>query len=235
MSRIAPALLAALGLWVCGGDSAQADGRKKGSHPAAASSQWRGFYVGAGVGSAWGESGFVFEGGAPAVPSPFDLDSAIAGGIHVGYQRQWGSIVGGIEASALFSNMSGGGECPNDDYTCNVHVNWILMIGPRLGVATGNLHFYGTGGFAIGSLESRTVEVTTGAMFDRGDGQHSGWYLGGGVEWSLSRAVVLGVEYRHIELGDDTHRSSSPFLGGNRDVDASISTVQGRLTLKLGD
>ena len=87
MSRIAPALLVALGLWVCGGDSAQADGGKKGSYPAG-SAQWSGFYVGAGVGSAWGDAVFNFESEVPD-PTParsIDLDSAIAGGIFVGYQ-----------------------------------------------------------------------------------------------------------------------------------------------------
>lgn len=191
--------------------------------------------MGAGVGSAWGEATFDFL--APLNPPLLnDLDSALAGGLHVGYQRQWGRVVAGIEGSALFTDLSGASLCPlNPNFTCAVDVEWVLMLGPRLGLAADNLHFYGTGGFAVGSLETRTITNATGAVFDRGDGQHTGWYLGAGVEWSLSRALVLGVEYRHIDLGTDTHVSSFPIPGGNRDVEATLDTVQARLTLKLGD
>lgn len=162
-----------------------------------------------------------------------DFDSAIAGGIFVGYQRQWGQIVGGIEAGALFTNAGGSTTCiPGVAFTCAVDVDWVLMIGPRLGMASNNFHFYGTGGLAIGSLESRTITTATGVVFDTGDGQHTGWYLGGGVEWNLTRAWVLGVEYRYIELGSDTHASVP---GSARDVEATLNTLQARLTLKLGE
>src|SRR5262249_36290390 len=138
----------------------------------APASAWNGFFVGAGIGEAWGETSFAFAGGLPANPNPFDFDSAVAGGLHIGYQRQWGHIVGGVETSVLFTNLGGRSTCPNPTFGCTVDASWIWMVGPRLGYATGALHFYGTGGYALGKLESKTVDLGTGAVFDTGHDQH---------------------------------------------------------------
>ena len=52
----------------------------------------------------------------------------------------------------------------------------------------------------------------------------------------FTRNFSLGIEYKHIELDDELHVSStipgSP--GGDRSVDASIDVVQARLTLRMG-
>jgi opacity protein-like surface antigen len=75
---------------------------------------------------------------------------------------------------------------------------------------------------------------TTGVLAaDVGDGRHDGWYFGGGVEWAVAPSLTLGIEYRRIELSDDVHLSSlAP--AGNRAIDASMDTIQARLSLKLG-
>ena len=199
--NLAPASLVAISFLVWG-DLATAGG---GEHPpalAASGSVWNGFYVGAGLGTAWGDATFEFAGGLPVTPNPFDLDSAIVGGVHFGYQRQWGHMIAGLETSVLFTNLEGRSSCPNPAFACSVDADWIWMIGPRLGFATRNLLFYGTGGYALASLETKTVTIATGAVFDTGRERNGGWYLGGGMEWSIGRAMSLGVEYRRIELDE---------------------------------
>jgi hypothetical protein len=47
--------------------------------------------------------------------------------------------------------------------------------------------------------------------------------------------MVLGVEYKRIELGDDRHYSPTGVFAASREVDATIDTVQARLTFKLGE
>jgi opacity protein-like surface antigen len=107
------------------------------------------------------------------------------------------------------------------------------MLGPRLGYTMGSMHLYGTGGYALGRMRSKSVDTTGVLATDLGDGSHDGWYLGGGVEWAIAPSLVFGVEYRRIELSDDVHFSSLAPAGA-RAIDASIDTIQARLSLKLG-
>jgi opacity protein-like surface antigen len=200
-------------------------------HPATGT--WSGVYVGGSLGAAWGESDFVFTGGVSPLTNPQDFDSVFAGGFHLGIQRQWDRIVAGIETSVLFGNFDSSSPCPVGPFSCSVEMSRIWMIGPRLGFATSNFHFYGTGGYALGRLESKVTDAS-GAVLDDGHGRHNGWYLGGGVEWSIGRSMLLGVEYRRIELDDAWHRSSVDPIS-DRTIDATIDTIQARLTFKLGE
>ena len=104
------------------------------------------------------------------------------------------------------------------------------MIGPRVGYAFNNWLVYGTGGYALASIGSTTV---SGALFNSSHERHNGWYLGGGLEWGITKTLSLGVEYKHIELDDEVHISSRLPGIDDRSVDASIDVVQARLTLRL--
>ena len=202
--------------------------------PPRSGNTWDGLYVGGSVGGGWGESSWVYTtGGFTTTPNPFDIDGLV-GGLHVGYQRQVGQMIVGIETSVLFSdNLGGSALCPNPVFVCSVSTDWVWMLGPRLGYSMGNMHFYGTGGYALAGVRSKSVDTTGGIPTDVGDGRHDGWYFGGGVEWAVAPSLTFGIEYRRIELSDDVHLSSlAP--AGNRAIDASMDTIQARLSLKLG-
>lgn len=228
------ALLACLPL-----GSAAADGRSSAPSKTYADSNvsWSGVYAGAGLGVALGDAGWRYRSGFAPESNPLDLDRTLDGGFHLGIQRQWGTVVAELETSVLFGDLGGNSRCtpPASPFTCSVDVNWIWMIGPRLGLAAHNLHLYATGGYALGDMDTKSITTATGALFESGAGRHTGWYLGGGLEWSLGKTVVLGVEYRRIELDDAWHRSSDPSPLADRSVDATIDTVQARLTFKLGE
>lgn len=195
-------------------------------------SNWNGAYVGLTLGGAWGDAGFAVPSNPPG---SVDLDAVAVGGFHAGLKRQWGNFVGGIETSFLFGDLGGTIICPNNTFTCSTDVNWIWMIGPKLGIARNNLHVYGTGGYALGRMTTTVVEIATGDIDERGHGLNSGWYLGGGVEWAFASSMVFGIEYKRIELGDDRHFSPTGVFAASRVVDGSIDTVQARLTFKLGE
>ena len=220
-------VLAALivGAWASG---AAANG------PPRSGKTWDGLYVGGSVGGGWGESGWVYTtGGFPTTPNPFDIDGLV-GGLHVGYQRQFGQLTAGIESSVLFShNLGGAALCPNPVFVCSVSADWVWMLGPRLGYSMGNMQLYGTGGYALGRLRSTSVDTTGVLATDFGDGRHDGWYFGGGVEWAVAPSLTFGIEYRRIELSDDVHFSSLAPAGA-RAIDPSMDTIQARLSLKLG-
>jgi len=196
---------------------------------------WSGVYVGGGIGAASAEAGWIFSSGFSPDPNPLDLDTVLAGGFHLGIQRQWGHFVAGLEVSALFTDLDGSSLCPSGIHSCDLDISRIFMVGPRFGFAAHNLHIFGTGGYALGTSDSRTVEIASGLRFDATADRHGGWYLGGGVEWSLGRAMVFGVEYRRIELDDERHISSFGDPNGDRRVDATIDSVMARLTFKVGE
>jgi len=161
-----------------------------------------------------------------------DFDGAFAGGFHIGVQHQWNSFLLGVETSVLLTDLDGSSTCPNPAFSCSSEASWIWMIGPRVGFTANNWLFYGTGGYARGAVSSETVYVSNGVQFDATHERHDGWYAGGGIEWGLTPNVTLGIEYKHIELDSDLHRSIY-YSTDNRNIDATIDTVQARLTLLL--
>src|SRR5262249_15057356 len=73
----------------------------------------------------------------------------------------------------------------------------------------------------------------------RDDKVQSGWVAGGGVEWKLTKQVVLGIDYQHIFVNDGFH--SSPCIQvpsgacaaanfGRVRIDGDIDTVSARLS-----
>ena len=85
-----------------------------------------------------------------------------------------------------------------------------------LGYAVGKFMPYVTGGWASGSVNFRTITqgplgVTPGvnppgfqATTSTADTRMDGFYIGGGVDWKIAQNAVVGLEYRHTDLGSGT-------------------------------
>src|SRR5262245_45001824 len=100
-----------MAIFVATGTSALADGSSK-KAAAVATPSWEGAYVGIQVGGAWSDWSYS-NAKADLWAGPFaysgfplgDFDAAgFTGGIHVGYNRQWGRVVGGLEADINWTN-----------------------------------------------------------------------------------------------------------------------------------
>jgi outer membrane immunogenic protein len=162
---------------------------------------WSGVYVG-------GESGWEWERShadyAPAGTSNSFDRNGVTVGLLVGYQHQFGNLVVGVEADFIgneFDTRNLNTACPNPAFTCTNRITNLITIGPRVGWSLGNWMPYATGGFATGSTNFRAIVTTTGVTSDQADMRHDGWFLGGGLDWKLARNVVVGLEYRHTDLG----------------------------------
>jgi opacity protein-like surface antigen len=139
-----------------------------------------------------------------------------------GYQHQFGAIVVGAEFSLIGNQFDdgknvtpafGAGNCLGGITNCVTRITDLITIGPRIGYAIGHFLPYVTGGFATGSLDfhvpcptgapAGTCPTGVGAGTDvlKADGRAYGYYIGGGLDWKLARNVVVGVEYRHVDLG----------------------------------
>jgi outer membrane immunogenic protein len=152
--------------------------------PAAAGPDWTGLYIGAfaGYGRSKGEGEvFATDNGGDTITRIFGVknDSWLAGGM-VGYQRQFGSAVLGVEIDAGTTGLQG--------------VSWVATARLRGGLLlTDRALLYVTGGGVYGRLDLN-VPVATDPSF-------TGWVVGGGIDYSLSQNFKVGIEYRHLDIG----------------------------------
>lgn len=186
---------------------------------------WSGLYLGVNAGYAWGNADWYYP--YYGTSTSTDLNGAILGG-HIGYNKQIGNWVLGIEASLSGSNADGKASCPNMYYECTSELNWLLLAGPRLGYAFDRTMVYATGGYALASVNTSTIPAINGYSKDQ---DHSGWSIGGGIEHQITPNLVLGAEYVHVELGTET--STVPSYA-DREITPDLDIVRGRLSYKFG-
>jgi outer membrane immunogenic protein len=152
---------------------------------------WTGFYGGLNLGYGIGE----FTDGAAA----FDDASGFVGGIQVGYNYQFGSIVAGIEGDWQLTNFSddvGGIEASIENFG---------TLRGRLGFAADRFMPYITGGYAFANTD---VTATGGEM-------HHGWALGAGVEYAWTNNITTKLEGLYTSFGDEDIANSGLVAGAD--------------------
>ena len=203
---------------------------------------WGGLYVGANAGWIGKDFDWAFNPAIPgAVNQAYSLsaDDTIVGG-HIGIQHQWSNFVVGVEAAYSgsvdndFTSRPRYGVGSGDSL---VSLGNIFTIGPRLGWAPNNqwLLFVG-GGYAGANIKTAGRIPATGVLFNETSQFHDGWYVGGGVEFAITRNIIFGVEYQRIDLDTKLHcvNSCVPSDTNNHDMSATADIVRARLSFKLG-
>ena len=144
-------------------------------------------------------------------------DISSAGGVvggQVGYNRQMGSVVLGVEAdiqgSGLKGQKTGTLSNPNGTYnpisgTAELDVKTFGTLRGRLGVAADKWLIYGTGGLAVAQVDYAFFVRELGGvpLFQSqlaSQKVRSGTAWGGGVEYGLDRYTVR-LEYLNVNLG----------------------------------
>lgn len=199
--------------------------------------EFSGFYVGVNGGG----MNFTTKGAFTLVPDEFwhtDRKEATIGGIHGGFQGQWGNLVAGIEGSwqGVLSNGYGstdGGQCSlSAGFLCQARINDILSVGPRVGFAMNQFLVYGTGGYARAEIETRHLFTATNSAVVPSSSHNDGWYWGGGLEMLVSHGFVVGVEYRHYDFKSSFQGSTPGSPATDKNVKADVEAVLLRLTIK---
>lgn len=191
---------------------------------------WTGFYAGVQLGGAFGGDSGIFSmdrngDGAfgdylpafdPTQPVcagdgcgfAGDFESGITGGIHAGYDWQFGNIVAGalvdINAMDIGDRQSGFSGTPAF-YHIDRDLDYLVTARAKLGYAfSDRLMAYATGGLAVGDVKYSFVSNTPAASVVTGGGDTDvGYSVGGGVTAKVTQKVSLGVEYLYTNLGDD--------------------------------
>lgn len=231
-------LLSSVAMIALAGAANAADLPRRNAAPAPAFVQaysWTGFYVGVNAGYGFGDSDVDTIGLAagnianvalnrrPGSVS-FDRDGFI-GGAQIGYNRQFGSFVAGIEADIQYTDLNGSEtfvSTLNDRSVFNSEIEYLGTVRGRLGVAFDRFLVYATGGLAYGEVKSGADFFSNAAgaplQFVGGkSGVETGWVVGGGVEYALpfmSNALTLKLEYLYYDLGDrDVFLPAIPGVG----------------------
>lgn len=156
--------------------------------------------------------------------------TSFIGGAHAGYNWQFApNLLVGVEGDwqSLRSSLSFCRQTDQESLACsdgsNVpnfgprgfasvgeELDWVATARARLGWTMDRLLIYGTGGAAFANVKSSLALDCGNGCGDSGNpvaatanssSQKTGWVLGAGAEWMLTRNWIIRGEYQHIDLG----------------------------------
>ena len=224
-------LLTTIALTACANLATAADlgGSLKDEQIAIASANWSGVYVGAHAGRASGKwDGVLGYEGNPDYENysdprqTLDADGWLAGG-QIGFNRQIGSIVLGIEADISRPDFSDSETFINDlgwgpgalAKKLDFKLDSFGTLRGRLGYSFGRFMPYVTGGLAWGKTDADLTvsyplapdfgpvgEVSTASASET----HFGWTVGAGGELALDNGWSIKAEWLHVDLGEQSYR-----------------------------
>ena len=198
--------------------AAAADGLDPDNNPymdPAPTPTWDGFYVG---GEAGGDIG----------PSAKAAD--LMGGLHAGYNKQFGQFVLGVEGESNWRPSDQSdlkdwiGSPSGTHYTSKVGdtANFVSTLTARVGYTVGDrLLPFLSAGLAFSDLGMKSTTQGVSGLFAGSYGQNSrdmmrvGWTLGAGLDYKLSQHWTLEGQYQYYSLGTSSLVNYG-YLGGVR-------------------
>ncbi len=156
----------------------------------ASSYAWRGAYFGLFGGGDW----------HPSQPADATLgipEGLTAGGVlGINVTNSW--LIFGSEADISVPGLSDWSDCSGGNRTCPDSADQDFQASLRLkgGIALDRVLIYGTGGYALSSINDSRSLYASDQIF------HSGWTYGGGVELGVTENARIAVEYRDVTYRD---------------------------------
>ena len=170
---------------------------------------WTGFYVGANIGYGWGDVS-VRDTNGGVLPGPFEYDTrGLLGGIQVGYNKQFDSLVAGLEIEGGYLGATNGEFRIPSSLPPNFQRLWVDsglygIIAARLGIAIqSRTLLYGKAGAIWFDGEAGQKTTRPGYVTHMADG-FNGWAYGGGVEHMLQGGWSVKLEYMRLDFGTVT-------------------------------
>jgi outer membrane protein OmpA-like peptidoglycan-associated protein len=164
---------------------------------AAQAQDWTGPEIGIQGGYGWGTSSGDVN--APLIPYSFSPSGGL-GGVHAGYNWQFGQIVLGLEGDVEGGDLSKSAIVDTFGDVIHSRLDFDASVRGKLGFAFNRVLFYGTGGVEFGDV--RTTYLASG-VFNSGSigGIRTGWTVGGGLAFAVTPNWELSAEYRYADLG----------------------------------
>lgn len=163
---------------------------------------WTGFYVGAMGGYGWSDQVRVSVGGVTATGNSNDIKGGFGGGT-LGYNFQSGPGVFGVEVDGAWSGMNY--STTGFGVTVSDKLQAFGSVTGRLGWAASAVLLYVKGGYAWADNQLSA----TGFGVTLSENQfHSGWTIGGGLEYLFVPDWSAKVEYMYADYGNATYLSN---------------------------
>jgi outer membrane immunogenic protein len=214
---------------------------------------WSGLYLGAAIGGANAHitatditepSGGFFTDLVPAGTEGFDFNStALAGSVHAGAQYQWQQLVLGGEVSVGATGMNQtitSPYFPDSDTETGTIGAYATAVG-RVGIAFDRFMLYAKGGYAGGEVGFKARDNQALVTYQQNSWQN-GYALGAGLDYAVTDALTLGIDYTHLDLGSAEGTGPNVFdsgaLGNNPEsyrTSATADIVTARLSYKFAD
>lgn len=194
---------------------------------AAPTFSWQGFYIGGQIGGSWADTDVKAHdafGRAKWSPDP----SGFIGGLYAGYNFDAGNnIILGLETDFLWSDMdesnskhynilNGAGGFDQGHARTNLKQKWAGATRVRVGYAMDRWLPFIAGGVAYAKVDSSVRGNATDALglaipFSAsrfsGSDTYTGWTIGAGVDYAMTDNVLVRLEYRYSDFGDQSYRS----------------------------
>jgi outer membrane immunogenic protein len=169
---------------------------------------WTGVYAGLSVGYGWGGSEHYYERDGHGTANT-DVEGWL-GGVTLGYNQQYGSLVLGVEGDFNALDVKGDDQIIFDDHVWKPQWgDWLATVRGRIGIAFGGTMVYGTGGLAFADSNEYTIGNTPQEGAD-GRGVRTGWVAGAGIEQKLSERVSAKIEWLHFDFDDSEGTNFGP-------------------------
>ncbi len=194
-----------------------ADDHLRGSIPSqAASYDWTGIYVGAGV--RYGD----FKDRDLLVPAFVSSGDNINGTVFAGYNYQYGNLVFGIEAD--YTKMDADFEITQIPAV----VDDLYSLRGRVGLAMDRAMVYGTAGISYTSVTA-TYPLGIGNV----ELSDIGYVFGLGIDYAITDNIIVGLQYQHQiynNFGEDDYPAALAPLQG---IDADFDVIEARVSYKF--
>jgi outer membrane immunogenic protein len=165
--------------------------------------------------------------------------------LHGGYNFPTNSrVIAGVELSYTGGDLEKRETSrfdPNDSFT--TRINHIVELKGRIGYSWNCFMGYTKFGYARGRVETSAEGLTQGRLPIVGVGAtewHQGFTIGGGVEYMLTRNIVIGFEYDWVNLNRSTESTPVLFTTNGvrgstltRDIDPDAHLFVARLSYKF--
>jgi outer membrane immunogenic protein len=182
---------------------------------------WNGIYGGLSGGYGWGKTrgNFLPAGFGPSL----DLEGGLVGG-QIGYNYQIGNWVLGFEIDYQWTHIHAAATVAG-----TVAEGEIRSFGTargRIGAAWDRFLLFGTGGGAWG----RGIAVVPGFVKDAAN--HTGWTVGGGLEFGLTPNLSAKAEYLYVRFNTQDYFISQGCTGAC-EIGAGVNVVRAGLNYRF--
>jgi len=165
---------------------------------------WTGFYFGGNAGGAWTASTLSDH----VTSVSFDRDNnGFVGGVQVGYNRQFGNLVLGIEWDFDWTSIDASGVVTipglGGGLQASADTEWITTLAGRIGLAMDRTLVYVKVGGGWVRSEASITQLATGSTLTASH-TDSGWLVGAGFEYAFTPNWTAKFEYDFLGLGDKT-------------------------------